>query len=238
MPAFWDVCQWAWRQPALSSFQKASVLMSLPLTSPISVFVEIALGWKETRIQLLRNRALSSNRTILMIMKVDHERKILVDQERKIFIEKKFFKISVISPNNNRDRSSLFTFTVWGSFSGGDLVSCDNPIYWEWCVGRLTSAWGEISSSSPRRMMTVVRHSPQPRGVSGKVLPNAVKLLLFPGWLSCHVLYKQMFCPSYFISLYFDLWIYAWNSDVPETDRNFQSSFHCLEKRLKALLFQ
>ena len=34
MPAFWDVCQWACRQQAHSSSQKASVLMSLPLTFP------------------------------------------------------------------------------------------------------------------------------------------------------------------------------------------------------------
>lgn len=48
-----------------------------------------------------------------MIMKVDHERKILVDHERKIFIEKKFFKMSAIAPNNdNRDRGCLFTFSL------------------------------------------------------------------------------------------------------------------------------
>lgn len=34
MLAFWVVCHWAWRQPACSSPQKASVLMSLPLTFP------------------------------------------------------------------------------------------------------------------------------------------------------------------------------------------------------------
>lgn len=34
MLSFWVVCQWAWRQPACSSPQKASVLMSLPLTFP------------------------------------------------------------------------------------------------------------------------------------------------------------------------------------------------------------
>ena len=113
-----------------------------PWHSPISAFGEITLGWKEIHIKLLRNRALSSTRTILMIMKVDHERKILVDHERKIFIEKKFFKMSAISPNNDNRDGAVYLFSVWGSFSGGDLVSCDNPVYWEWCVGRLTLRLG------------------------------------------------------------------------------------------------
>lgn len=74
---------------------------------------------------------MSSNRTILMIVKVDYERKILVDHERKVFIEKKFFKMSAISPKTTTEIGAVYLLSVRGSFSGGDLVSCDNPVYWE-----------------------------------------------------------------------------------------------------------
>lgn len=66
-----------------------------------------------------------------MIVKVDHERKILVDHERKVFIEKKFFKMSAISPKTTTEIGAVYLLSVRGSFSGGDLVSCDNPVYWE-----------------------------------------------------------------------------------------------------------
>lgn len=154
---------------------------------------------------------------------VDHERK--GSWKKSIYCGKENSLACLPYLPKRQQIGAVYLLSVRGSFSGGDLVSCDNPrlLRW-WWAGRLTLRLGRDPVSSPEGWCDQVRASLNHEASLEKFLPNVVRLLYIPCWLFCHALTSRYSILHFHFSGRLDLGHMLKPLSYPETDINFQST--------------